>query len=259
MKKNQFFTGGHPLITEDFSHLGNGVIESLKGICDGLAFNGENGFVLTGCEVTSETTTSAAWNAGVIVINGEVCNVDAGTATKTVGQYWRWRKYNTTLAIDPQTYADAVTNDVHIETKAALIGVTTLVPLTDVTTSAPTLLDIVCPNFTSTIYVSGWLTAEDAFATPVAWTTILREVSFRRANKVLTLDFNLSGTLASAAETLFVKLPVSYTSSGNFSSVVMVNGVACTAKVSASSDKVSIQGTFSGIVGVQGQIQININ
>jgi len=252
-------TGGHPLITENFSHLQNGVTEALFHLSLGLGYNSEPGMRLWGISFTVSTSTDITWTAGAIWLNGSICQVPAGSATKTGGQVFKWEVYQVALPIDPQTYADAGSHDVHLEDKARIVAAASLGG-SDAAAACPFLIDVVAPQFAAETLVSGDFTAEDDLAAPVVFTTTVRTVSWRKVNKMMLIDINISGSVASASDNLFIKLPGSNVSAGNYHSVAFINDTAYILKAETGQNKLKIASgatdSFSGSFDVEGQIQL---
>lgn len=117
MKKLDLFTGGHPLKVDDLALLQDGVIDALKGVCNGLG-TGNQAFILSGV-VTSGLTISA----GYIYFNGEVYPFDAqGIVALLLGQQLYYEVVEDVLPPSPVTYQDLSVHNVHVRRRIVLTG-----------------------------------------------------------------------------------------------------------------------------------------
>jgi hypothetical protein len=255
--------GGHPLKTDNFTHLMGGVVETFDNLCKGVAYQQQVGFRLWGVNFTVLTSTDATWTAGAIYLQGEICNVDAGSASKTGVQVFKWSKVTTALPIDPQTYADASSRDVHLETKAVLVAAATFTFGLDLFPEADRLIDIVAPTMVTINPPSNHITAEDSIGDAVAYSVgfVANEVRFRVVNKVMTVDYRISGSLAATAETIFLRLPASAVCDGEYSSTLFFNDNAVRVKAENGQNKVRVLNglaTFSGSFELAGQLTLKV-
>lgn len=261
MRKVLMVNGGHPLKTEDFNYFVDGVAEVFESIGKGLDWDDEAVIRLHGCELTTLTTTVATWTGGWIYIDGEFCKVDAGTISKTAPEHFKWKKYTEADPIDPQAYEDGNSHDVHIETKAKVV-VDSLGTGFFVVADYPYLVDVLSPNFKMVPLSGGSFTAQDDFGSPVVWTTSQRNVNRTLSNKMLTVDLNVTGALASSSDVLFVRLPDSHTADGDFHSVVFVGGLPFQMKAENGQNNLKITSgaysSFSGTIDVEGQITLRV-
>ncbi len=254
-------TGGHPLKTDNFTHLMTGIQEALINLGFGLGFDGSPGFKLWGINYTVLTSTDITWTAGAMYINGEICAVPAGSATKTGGQVFKFERYTTALPIDPQTYADAATHDVHLETYARIIAAAS-VGIGEVAVDCGTLADIISPPMVQEALGSGAFTAEDDLAAPVTFTTTVRTVSWRVVNNMMLIDINVSGSVAAPADNLFIELPGSNTAAGNYHGTVFIADKAYIVKAETGQTKLKIASggtdSFSGSFDIEGQLTLMV-
>lgn len=238
MKKIELHLGGHPLKTENFSHVMEGVVESFEGVVEAFNRGLYNGLVISGCDLTTFTSSDAVWTDGFVYLDGEICRVEAGSATKTSGVF-KWEKYTIALPIDPQAYADATTHDVHLESMGRIVGGPS-VPATDVLaskTSTPNMIETVQPEIRDLFMLAGSFTAKDDSDNPVTFTTAGtsdRLIRYKRTvNNNMFMNLNFRGTLSAVADKLFVRIPdpfnttSSLTADGDCHSVAFVNDVPC--------------------------------
>jgi len=261
MKKLNTTIGGHPLITDNLDQLMGGVFNTFEALGRGIDYNSLNGFKLHGCDLTTLNTTDAVWTSGYIYLGGEICKVDAGSLTKAVNHNFKWRKYTETLPIDPQSYENGNSVDVHVEVKAKIFADLPFVFGVDITPNCETLLDILAPSFETNAHSVNHFRAEDAISGNVPWAITTRQVSHKLVNKTLTVNFEVAGTLASAAETLFIKLPDSLVADGRFYSVFWVADEISKATTFAAENEIHItkpSSSWTGLINVFGQIVLRV-
>lgn len=261
MKNHLTHLGGHPLKTDNLDHIVSGAREVFEALGIGIDWTESNGFKLWGCGLTTLTSTDAVWTAGWMYLDGEFCKVDAGSYTKTAPESFKWGKYTVALPIDPQSYENGSSNDVHIEVKAKIVKTSSFVIGVDVQPECGTLTDVINPSWRTSSLSDAHFRAEDAISGAVAWTMSTKDVSWRLRNKTLDINFDLIGTLASAAETLFLKIPLSMVADGKFYASFWVAGDASKAMTVATEDEIYItktSGDWTGVINVQGQISLRI-
>lgn len=86
MNKLNIGLGGHPATGDDFLFLQQQLSDVLLGMAK---TSGESFIALSGCEFSIIGGTTISWNAGYMYINGEVCQVDAGTAAYPANTTWQ--------------------------------------------------------------------------------------------------------------------------------------------------------------------------
>jgi hypothetical protein len=121
-------TGGHPLHLDDLEHMQNGTKESLIAIMKGLLNNGASvpNCILYGVIPTVIVGTLCSVTAGAVVLNGEICLIDAIASvdldpnpdTLVIAPV------DTYPASNPVTYANGTTKNVHLDRKAQYINIT---------------------------------------------------------------------------------------------------------------------------------------
>lgn len=256
MKKLNTTTGGHPFKLDNLLHMQEGVTESLTALSKAIGQH----FKLWGVDVTlTNSNNTATWTAGAIVYDNEVCLVDAGTVTKTSLQVFRFGTVDSYLAIDPQTYADASTNNVHLVRKATIVAASivgtaplySIQSLAELLNGAPVDYDFVTGHFTAnsgnawTVAGSGDVVINGAYDFKKAFLNF--EVS---ASTVTGTD---STIISFAIPTSF--LPVSTKKAHGF---CLINGVASRFQIDAASSTLQISkadGSYiTGSVAVSGQI-----
>jgi hypothetical protein len=150
-------TGGHPLHLDDLEHMQNGSKESLIAIMKGLLNNGASvpncilyGVIPTGL---GGGGTLVSVTAGAVVLNGEICLIDAIAAVDVDPNPDKLviTPVDTYPATNPVTYANGTTKNVHLDRKAqyvnisgipasnqlAFVGMKTLIELFKATLSGP--------------------------------------------------------------------------------------------------------------------------
>lgn len=111
MKKNNFVQGGHPRRLDDQVHAQNAVIDNaLHWAKAQQAPN--NSFILEGCIITQGGGNDNV-TAGSVVINGEICPVEAHSVATVGGQTLYWFIEETFTPINPRNYEDATVNNVN--------------------------------------------------------------------------------------------------------------------------------------------------
>lgn len=114
MQQLNLYTGGHPLKLDDILHLQTGVIDALKGICDGIGL-GVGTYILAGCEITA-TVLQTTVNPGYIYHNGIIYPFDGFIYNNVVtpGFIRYWFIEQQILSPSPTTYQDGNVHNVHI-------------------------------------------------------------------------------------------------------------------------------------------------
>jgi microcystin-dependent protein len=114
MKRLDLYTGGHPLRLDDITHLQSGIIDVLKGICDGIGL-GVGTYILSGCNITDSGTQTTV-SPGYIYHNGIIYPFDGITYNNAItpGFIRYWFIEQQVLSPSPVTYQDGNTQNVHI-------------------------------------------------------------------------------------------------------------------------------------------------
>lgn len=118
------YTGGMPLRLDDLKFEQDAVRAAIAGITQGL-FQDDTGYVVSGCVITGSLTAGVGtlnWTAGVMVIGGEVCVVDAGSLVCGISDTPHWKVTTSYDANGTKVYQDMSTNDVYQIRKATMLG-----------------------------------------------------------------------------------------------------------------------------------------
>jgi hypothetical protein len=116
MKKLDIKLGGHHLTGDDLLYVQSSLVEGLKAFVDMF---GSTAAVLYGVEFSVAGPT-LSWTAGWVYINGEICQMDAGSATLASN--------NTLVIVETydsagnQTYEDLNVEDTYVIRKATVSG-----------------------------------------------------------------------------------------------------------------------------------------
>jgi len=119
--------GGFPFELDDLRWIGQGLDESFKGLTEAFAKNDAGDFVLSGCALSNISFPSGSIQfditAGYIVIDGEVCKVEAGTGIVVSGAAWYFDIDTTDFdAAGNETFENATTNDTYQKRPAKIVG-----------------------------------------------------------------------------------------------------------------------------------------
>lgn len=123
MKDLVISTGKHQFLADDFTHLSDGFKEALQMFMKGLLSNGASipNCILYGMVKTNHLSGDVSFTAGACVLNGEICEFDAQyivDGTIALPNYGVITGFDTWAAIDPITYGDGTTKNVHRNRKA---------------------------------------------------------------------------------------------------------------------------------------------
>lgn len=117
MQELNLSTGGHPLRIDDILHLQSGIIDALKGICEGLGL-GNSTYFLSGCNVSVNILLAQQTvSPGYIYHNGKIYPLDTPVTVPLSllpGQVAYWYIEQQVLSPSPVTYQDGNLRDVHI-------------------------------------------------------------------------------------------------------------------------------------------------
>lgn len=108
MNKLLFAEGGQPIYLDDLSFLQSSLFEGFAPFLRNFG-----NCVLQGCEVTIIDNNRAKWNAGVVLYNGEIFTVPAGSGvTNSITQSALGLRVVRT-PIEPRTFGDGVSRPTH--------------------------------------------------------------------------------------------------------------------------------------------------
>lgn len=116
MKKLDIALGGHPLAGDDLLFLQSSITEGLTALAAGL---GGSLFIISGVEITVAAGT-ITWTAGWMYINGEICQVDSGSATLASNN--TFTIVQTYDSAGNVVYEDLTTKDTYLIRKATISG-----------------------------------------------------------------------------------------------------------------------------------------
>ena len=113
--------GGMPLVQNDLKLIQDSIAQAVAG---GLALNNQTTYILSGCDTVSLGGTLIGYNAGKIILNGEVCDVDANATGIDISinplSTWYWTTVVTYDPIGLKVFASGATIDTYQITKAVI-------------------------------------------------------------------------------------------------------------------------------------------
>jgi len=116
MQEVKIFTGGHRSSNSDITIMQDGVIEALKGICEGL---GSGSYILTGCTFITDPSVHTVL-PGFIFHDGKIYPVDKAEIPNN-NETLYWVVEEVVLPPSPLTYADTTTKNCHIRERMVLV------------------------------------------------------------------------------------------------------------------------------------------
>jgi hypothetical protein len=115
MNKIDIKLGGHNLLREDFLFMQKQLSDAIKGLAE---MTGSSCIILSGVVVTTPSTIN--WTAGWIYLNGELCEVQAGSAAYPANN--TFVIVETYDAAGNQVYEDLTAEDTYIYRRATIQG-----------------------------------------------------------------------------------------------------------------------------------------
>jgi hypothetical protein len=187
MKRISIQTGGLLPDNDLFMHVQNGAHESLKALVEAFGIGATESFKLHGVEVTLSGSggTTATWTAGAIVLDGEICLVDAGTVNRTLSQDFRFAFSDSWGASD---YITGGPQNTRLTRKATIVAGTAVIPVTTMQYDAPYLSEVIAGLVVNTDSSSGAFGASGG----ASWTVDEADVviNYSKAiNGLVTLNF----------------------------------------------------------------------
>lgn len=253
MNKLILHNGGHPFKIDNLNHIS----EAIAMVVDAIMKSASPGSIGLGCRMWGcEPTLSNGGNtvdvtAGyVCLFNGseyEICAVDAHQVTKGNTQVFRWIIHTSYLPIDPQTYADTNTHNVHQVNKAVLEAGT--LGFGDVIYNVAYWSDLVNGAKWSTIQaIAGNFLTDDEPTVDWDITGATVDALIGSDNKVRHVNVLVQNSEVTGGNATVLKVKLPHPASSSSTGVAWISGFDfCICTVNAGSDELGILAISGGI------------